>query len=197
MLNLKITKFMFITLSIYSKNSNSLTNFLKFFYKLKTNKILKLKFSPIQFQKKKKVFFFSVLQSPHVNKKSQEQFGYYVYNKQLKIHISQMAKFLVIWKIVKIKLFSDIKIKKKFWLNTKLFKPTLFDKTDYNRFILKFFQKSELNLLKSNKLKHRKRIVPKQSLLSNKTGHVFLKLLDVHGEILLKKCNSYGLKIKN
>jgi ribosomal protein S10 len=96
MLNLKITKFMFITLSIYSKNSNSLTHFLKFFYKLKTNKILKLKFSPTQSQKNKKVFFFSVLQSPHVNKKSQEQFGYYVYNKQLKIHVSQMTKFLVI-----------------------------------------------------------------------------------------------------
>jgi len=62
MLNLKITKFMFITLSIYSKNSNSLTHFLKFFYKLKTNKILKLKFSPTQSQKNKKVFFFFLLQ---------------------------------------------------------------------------------------------------------------------------------------
>ena len=87
---------MFITLSIYSKNSNSLTNFLKFFYKLKVNKILKLKFPPVQSQKNKKVFFFSVLQSPHVNKKSQEQFGYYIYNKQLKIHVSQINKFLVI-----------------------------------------------------------------------------------------------------
>ena len=170
---------------------------MKFFYKLKTNKILKLKFSPTQSQKNKKVFFFSVLQSPHVNKKSQEQFGYYVYNKQLKIHVSQMTKFLVIWKIVKIKLFSDIKIKTKFWLNTNLFKPALFDKTDDNRFMLKFFQKSEGNLLKSNTVKHIKCIVPKQSPLSNKTGHVFLKLLDVHGEILLKKSNSYGLKIKN
>ena len=87
---------MFITLSIYSKNLNSLTNFLKFFYKLETNEVLNLKFFPIQSQKNKKVFFFSVLQSPHVNKKSQEQFGYYIYNKQLKIHVSQMAKFLVI-----------------------------------------------------------------------------------------------------
>jgi len=87
---------MFIILSIHSKSLNSLTNFLKFFYKLKTNKVLNLKFFPVQSQKNKKVYFFSVLQSPHVNKKSQEQFGYYVYNKQLKIHLSQMAKFLVI-----------------------------------------------------------------------------------------------------
>lgn len=188
---------MFITLSIYSKNLNSLTNFLKFFYKLKTNKVLKLKFPPVQSQKNKKVFFFSVLQSPHVNKKSQEQFGYYIYNKQLKIHVSQMAKFLVIWKIVKIKLFPDIKIKTKFWLNTKLSKPALFDKTDHDRFILKFFQKSKLNLKRFNKLKYIKRVAPKQPPFSNKTGHVFLKLLDVHGEILLKKFNSYCLKIKN
>ena len=87
---------MFITLSIYSKNLNSLTNFLKFFYKLKTNKVLKLNFFSIQSQKNKKVFFLSVLQSPHVNKKSQEQFNYHIYNKQLKIHVSQIAKFLTI-----------------------------------------------------------------------------------------------------
>jgi len=184
---------MFITLSIYSKNLNSLTNFLKFFYKLETNKILNLKFFPIQSQKNKKVFFFSVLQSPHVNKKSQEQFRYCIYNKQLKIHVSQVAKFLIIWKIVKIKLFSDIKIKTKFWLDTKFFRPSLFDKTDSDRFILKFFQKNELNLLEFDKLK---RAALKQSLLSNKTGYVFLKLLDVHGEILLKKFNSYNLKKK-
>jgi len=52
MLYSKIAKFMFITLSIYSKNPNSLTNFLKFFYKLKTNKVLNLKFFPVQSQKK-------------------------------------------------------------------------------------------------------------------------------------------------
>lgn len=185
---------MFITLSIYSKNSNSLTNFLKFFYKLKVNKILKLKFPPVQSQKNKKVFFFSVLQSPHVNKKSQEQFGYYIYNKQLKIHVSQINKFLAIWKIVKIKLFSDVKIKTKFWLNTKSFKPTLFNKTDYDRFILKFFQKCDSKSLKSKKLK---RLAPNQYSFSNNTGHAFLKLLDVHGEILLKKFNSYDLKTEN
>lgn len=189
MLDSKTTKFMFITLSIYSKNPNSLTNFLKFFYKLKTNKTFNLKFFPVQSQKNKKVFFFSVLQSPHVNKKSQEQFGYCIYNKQLKIHVSQMAKFLTIWKIVKIKLFSDVKIKTKFLLNTKFFKPALLDKTDYDKFMLKFFQKSELNLLKFDKLE-----ALKQSSFSNKTGYVFLKLLDVHGEILLKKFNSYDLK---
>ena len=160
---------MFITLSIYSKNLNSLTNFLKFFYKLKTNKVLKLNFFPIQSQKNKKVFFLSVLQSPHVNKKSQEQFNYHTYNKQLKIHVSQIAKFLTIWKIVKIKLFPDIKLKKKIWLNNKAFKYTLVDKTDHDRFVLKFCQKSES---KSNILNRTKfeTFILKRSSFSNKTG---------------------------
>ena len=188
-----MTKFMFITLSIYSKNLNSLTNFLKFFYKLKTNKVLKLNFFPIQSQKNKKVFFLSVLQSPHVNKKSQEQFNYHIYNKQLKIHVSQMAKFLTVWKIVKIKLFPDIKLKKKIWLNNKVFKYTLFDKTDHDRFILKFCQKSKSKSNILNRTKFETSIL-KRSSFSNKTGHVFLKLLDTHGEILLKKSNFYDCK---
>jgi ribosomal protein S10 len=87
---------MFIILSIHSKNLNSLTNFLKFFYKLKINKTFKLKYHTIQSQQNKKFSFFSTLQSPHVNKKSQEQFEYSVHNKRLKIHTSQMTKFLTI-----------------------------------------------------------------------------------------------------
>lgn len=87
---------MFIIISIYSKNLNSLTNFLKFFYKLKKNPIFKLKFHSIQAQKKRGFSFFSALQSPHVNKKSQEQFEYYMHHKKLKIHVSQITKFLAI-----------------------------------------------------------------------------------------------------
>ena len=86
---------MFIILSIYSKNLNYFTNFLKFFYKININKIFKLKFYTLQTQKKKRKTFFSVLRSPHVNKKSQEQFDYYLYSKKLKIHVTQITKFLV------------------------------------------------------------------------------------------------------
>ena len=45
---------MFIILSITSKNLNSLTNFLKFVYKLNKNKPLKKMISITQVQKKKK-----------------------------------------------------------------------------------------------------------------------------------------------
>ncbi len=93
---MKTLKFMFIILSIYSKNLNSLTTFLKFFYKLKINKIFKLKIYMTQSQQKKNFSFFSTLQSPHVNKKSQEQFEYHLYCKKLKIQTSQLTKFLTI-----------------------------------------------------------------------------------------------------
>jgi len=89
------------------------------------------------------------------------------------------------------KLFSDVKIKTKFWLDTKFFRSALFNKTDSDRFVLKFFQKSELNELELNKLK---RAAFNQSFFSNKTGRVFLKLLDAHGEIMLKKVNFYDFK---
>ena len=87
---------MFIIIDIYSKNLNSLTNFLKFLYKLKTNKTFKLKFRIQQSQKKKKFSFFSTLQSPHVNKKSQEQFEYSLHSKKIKIYASQITQFLTI-----------------------------------------------------------------------------------------------------
>ena len=87
---------MFIIIFIYSKNLNSLTNFLKFFYRLKKNQAIKVKFHSIQSQKKKKFSFFSTLQSPHVNKKSQEQFEYNIHSKKLKIRVSQITKFLTI-----------------------------------------------------------------------------------------------------
>ena len=87
---------MFIIIQIFSKNSNSISNFLKFLYKLKKNKILNLNFTIIQAPQLKKSKQFSVLKSPHVNKKAQEQFEYNVFNKQLKIYVSQLSKFLII-----------------------------------------------------------------------------------------------------
>jgi ribosomal protein S10 len=87
---------MFIILSIHSKNANSLTNFLKFLYTLNKKNFFKLKFYIKQSKKKENSSFFSVLQSPHVNKKSQEQFECFVYSKQLKIQVCQLTQFLFI-----------------------------------------------------------------------------------------------------
>jgi len=166
---------MYIIISIYSKNSNSLTNFLKFFYRLKKKKAFKLRLHSMQSQKKTKKTFFSTLQSPHVNKKSQEQFEYRLYHKKLKIHISQITKFLIIWKILKTLVFSDIKLKTKFCLNNKWFKFNLLSKIEYDKFRLKFLKKKLLYL-----------VCFKQKYWSTKLTHTSLKLLDIYGEIGLK-----------
>lgn len=158
---------MFITVSIYSKNLNSLTNFLKFFYKLQMNQLFRLKLFTVQSQKKKKTSFFSVLKSPHVNKKAQEQFEFYTHSKQLKIHVSKLNQFLTICKIIKTKLFFDVKIETKFVLSNKLFKYNLFDKTNSDRFLLKFTQNKNFHF-------------------SNVMGQTSLRLLDFYGEVLLK-----------
>jgi len=84
---------MFIILSIYSKNISSLTNFLKFFYKLSTNKKMKLQIFTSQHSKKKEKVFFSVLKSPHVNKSAQEQFEYNLFKKQIKINHTLEVKY--------------------------------------------------------------------------------------------------------
>ena len=60
------------------------------------DKVIKIKFHSTQSQRKKKFSFFSTLKSPHVNKKSQEQFEYNKHSKKLKICVSQITKFLAI-----------------------------------------------------------------------------------------------------
>lgn len=186
---------MFITLSIYSKNLNSLTNFLKFLYKLKINKTIKLRFFIAQSQKKKIFSFFSVLQSPHVNKKSQEQFEYYVHNKQLKIHVSKLIRFLMVWKIVKTKLFFDVKIKTKISLNNQSFKFTSLDMLDPDKFISKIPQPRQSDFISPKIIafilkflaSHDMVLLKRKLHLSNKAKQGFLRILDIHGEVLLKE----------
>ena len=158
---------MFITLSIYSKNLDSLTNFLKFFYKFNIKKTLGFNIRISQYQKNKKRTFFSVLRSPHVNKTSQEQFEYFIYNKKIKIHVSQLAKFIFIFKKINIQTFSDINIKTKFLVNPKLFKIILFNNTNPDKFKLQPFVNHKISI-------------------TNKTSQTLLKLFDINGEILLK-----------
>ena len=161
------TKFMYLTLFIYSKNLNSITNFLKLFYKIKNSKNLKLKLYTVQSLQKKKFSFFSVLQSPHVNKKSQEQFEYYVYKKQLKIYVVKFVTLLKIWKFLQLKLFSDLKFNFSFALDEQLLKSRLPVHKSFDSFLLKIYHN-------------------KKSHFSARICANFLKILDIHGEILLK-----------
>ena len=70
---------MFINLSITSKNMNSLKLFLKFFNKSLKFKKFKIVLLQTHFISKKKRKKFTVLKSPHVNKKAGEKFEYFLY----------------------------------------------------------------------------------------------------------------------
>jgi small subunit ribosomal protein S10 len=95
-------------LTLLSKNKTSLDNSfsLIFNYINSNNNILK-KYSP---QKTKK-YFLSILKSPHVNKKAQEQFEFMVYSKQITINYYKTPELLFILKKLKDNLFSDVKLK--------------------------------------------------------------------------------------
>ena len=185
---------MFIIIFIYSKNLNSLTNFLKLFYKLKKNQAMKIKFQSIQAQRKKKFSFFSTLQSPHVNKTSQEQFEYNIHSKKLKIRVPQITKFLVLWKTIEMTLFPDIQIKTQFRIQNRVKRSILLSKIDYDKFSAPKFFKSQvkwsrkINFFSSQKKIEKKLICVSRphSRLSNAIIHTSLSLLDIRGEILLK-----------
>jgi ribosomal protein S10 len=100
---------MFISIHIYSKNYNSLLNFVKHtqkstFFKNK----LKL-YNQNYFFKKTKIF--TVLKSPHVNKTAQEHFEFDYYTKYFKIYSKQNLVFLLFLKSLKRHLFFDIQFK--------------------------------------------------------------------------------------
>lgn len=183
-------KFMFIILSIHSKNTNSLTSFLKFFYKLEGKKALKLKLYTKQSKIKKNFYFISVLQSPHVNKKSQEQFGYNMYSKQLKIWVSQPKKLLSIFKLIKEKLFFDIQIKFRFLLNKSPIFDTTSEKINCEKFMSTTSKKRNKDLFRFSKPRFQTKSKKKTFYLTNTTKQTFLKITDIQGEKLLKgfKC---------
>ena len=89
---------MFINIYISSKNSISLNTFLRFFLKISKNKRIKTNIYSIQHSKPKLTKKFSILKSPHVNKKAQDQFEFRVYRKQLSLYSYLGLKLLMILK---------------------------------------------------------------------------------------------------
>ena len=86
---------MFIHVKVLSKNLNELHYFLRLFNYINFNTKLKTKnFFKIQVPKKK-IKFFSILRSPHVNKSAQIQFGITIYKKSIVVYSNKTFKFLV------------------------------------------------------------------------------------------------------
>ena len=155
---------MFVNIYVYSKNSVSLNTFLSFFFKVCKNKRIKTHFFSIQHSKPKLIKKFTVLKSPHVNKKAQEQFEFRVYKNQLSIYSYQNLKILTVLKKIQSRLFADVKVKVKFVFHHKKFEKEKKEKLNPN----KIFSKRKCE----NKLKTK----------------VYLKLLDIYGETYFKKC---------
>jgi len=116
-------------ITLYSKNKESLNNFMKFLkYNSKTPYLLILSNLLKKKKTKKKI---SVLKSPHVNKTAQEQFEYVTYSIKISFYSWEIQKYLILLKKIKNQLFPEINIKingnfskKKKIVENKLFNPS-------------------------------------------------------------------------
>ena len=100
---------MFIIITLKSKSKNTLKSFFKHFNSI--NEQLNVNKQLTFYNKKKQTKIFSILKSPHVNKKAQEQFELTFSTKIVEINSFQLLKVLLILKKFQTRLYSDIDIK--------------------------------------------------------------------------------------
>ena len=109
---------MFIQITLYSKNKQSLENFVIFLNKILLNKTILAKVISLKTTKLSKKRF-TVIKSPHVNKRSQEHFETSSYKKTLLIISLQQFLIMLILKKVQKKIFNDVKLQLKFNISRK------------------------------------------------------------------------------
>nr|YP_009495537.1 ribosomal protein S10 [Psammoneis japonica]AWQ64267.1 ribosomal protein S10 [Psammoneis japonica] len=160
---------MFITIKILSKNNKSLKNFRIFFFSFCKKNNIDLKLFLKSFTQRQKKINFTLLKSPHVNKIAQEQFEFRLCSKQINIKSFQLLKFLILLKKVQTVLFSDIKIKIKFFYNEKRTKKTKLKIFNLDNYMAQIFYNKNL-----------KKFQKKKKISS------YLKLFDIYGEISIK-----------
>ena len=165
---------------IASKNKHSLSNFLIFVHAILNDSLIhKLR----RKNNKKKVI--TVLKSPHVNKSAQEQFEFRTFFIQFSLLFYGISRDIVVLKNVKTKLFPDVKLKLKFFLqNENILKTKSFD---FHNWSLNFLRKMHsIQLLHSKRLKNFQKVLylTKKCVLMRKTTN-YLKLLDCYGELNL------------
>ena len=97
---------MFVFLSIKTKNINKVYFYLKNFFFKFDRYFLILK----QYVKKKKKKF-TVLKSPHINKKSKESFDFRVFHITILLYVFDITFFVYLLNKIKNNIFMDINIK--------------------------------------------------------------------------------------
>ena len=157
---------MFVNLQIKSKNINSLKRFIQLLVQLNNSKKLGLKSILKYFSKKSQRKIFTILQSPHVNKTSQEQFEYNLKSIQLSINSLQFFKILVILKKLQKKIGFDIKLVTKLIINTRSKKKILLKNLYFSHYKVKSHNSKNLYY----------------SSLKN-----YLNLLDIYGTLKFSK----------
>jgi ribosomal protein S10 len=129
-------------INIESKSKKHLEDFLIFFLKSFKNYNLINKVLP----NKKKRKILTILKSPHVNKKAQEQFQVNIYSKKINLYSTQNKIALLFLKKISSTVFSNVKIQIKFPINSHLIKKTQTKILNPTNFKLNFFnKKSYLN----------------------------------------------------
>jgi ribosomal protein S10 len=169
-------------ITIASKDKKSLNAFLSFF-----GSNLDLNFNLINkyFEKKKQRKILTILKSPHVNKKAQEQFESKIFSKQLTLYVPKHSQYLLFFKRIKT-VFTDIRIKIKFIqnknsvknkqiyvFNIQNFKSEMLNNSDYCN--------KNLQKLKQNKIKNY--CENKRNILQQVKQSV--KIADIYGELYL------------
>jgi ribosomal protein S10 len=148
------------TLLLHSKHKKTINDFLNFF-KNNTKQNFRIQ------TKKSKITRFSVLKSPHINKKAQEQFQYTHFCTSLSFLTRKIKKKLFFLKKIKNQLFPELKL---------LIKGTYSSKTP----ITKFLPPSSMTTYNQKKFGK----LTSKNLLKKSIFH--LKTLDYYGSIHIK-----------
>ena len=167
--------------TILSRNKNSINDFFLFFNESTLHNLDVIK---KYFQKKIKQKKLTILKSPHVNKKAQEQFESRLFKKQFTIQTTKNFQYLIFLKRLNYNLFPDINIKLKCVINNrniqklglKIFNPNYLK---FNKYCT--FRANNLDLQSLNSFIKKKTL---SKLAVPRKAHRILKVFDLYGEFL-------------
>ena len=142
---------MFLIIDLYSNNLKSLKDFKSYLYTNEVGK--KLKIFTRFYAKKTKKKRLTILKSPHVNKRAQEQFNLCVYKTRIIVFSPNFFLLLFYIKTIKSNLFSDIRITVKTYSNNTLLSNKLINCINPKKYKFEDFScnevKSYLKILES------------------------------------------------
>lgn len=145
-------------ISVSSNNLKSIKYFFLFCFYYKN---IDLFFNKKYFKRKQKKKILTILKSPHINKKAQEQFEQRTFLRKCTFYSQKLPQYILFFKKVKAHMFSDIKIEIKFIIQSN--KSNVF--CDPNNFSVNVIKKTS-RLKTISKVKN------------------LIKIMDIYGESL-------------